>query len=97
MMELVIVVLIVLAAAVYVGRVFYKGFKQKRVAHAAVPAAASPIHAANRQPSTTVRHPRTMPIDNRFIRPVAADPVLVLTPDFDSFIITDSISGDTSS
>lgn len=38
-----------------------------------------------------------MPIDNRFIRPVAADPVLVLTPDFDSFIITDSISGDTSS
>jgi flagellar basal body-associated protein FliL len=29
MMELLIVVLIVLAAAVYVGRVFYKGFKQK--------------------------------------------------------------------
>lgn len=29
MMEIVIVVLIVIAAAVYVGRVFYKGFKQK--------------------------------------------------------------------
>jgi hypothetical protein len=38
-----------------------------------------------------------MPIDNRFIHPAAADPVLVLTPDFDSFIITDSISSDTSS
>lgn len=28
-MEIVIVVLIVIAAAVYVGRVYYKGFKQK--------------------------------------------------------------------